>query len=298
MKTEHTSPVGRTQSRATDGWALILTGGGNRGAIQAGALLALFESGFRPDLIVGVSVGAINGSYLAFYPDLSGARKLVEFWRNLRSGELFGTGAPRLRALVAFTLRRAAAFSNHGFRAILDRELPSRNFADTLVPFAVTATHLESGTARTLADGDLIEAVLASAAVPVHLPPVLVAGERLIDGAVADPVPLHIVRERGLTRAVIIEPGHACNCPRVYESALSIVQQSVAVLARRCMEAEMRAGAEQLDVVHIGLACYADVPLTDLSRTPAMLSSGYEEASGRLRSLPGGLPWGVESRAL
>lgn len=45
--------------------ALVLTGGGNRGAIQAGALLALFEHGFRPDLIVGMSVGAINGVLLS-----------------------------------------------------------------------------------------------------------------------------------------------------------------------------------------------------------------------------------------
>ncbi len=277
-------------ARGLDRWALLLSGGGNRGAVQAGAALALFESGFVPDLVIGVSVGAINGAYLASYPDVAGAARLTEIWRRLDGRDLFGTRFPRMRAVVALVLGRRSAYTNTGLRALIERELPSWRFEDTAVPFAATATHLESGTARTLASGDMVAAVLASAAVPAHLPPVKVDGEWLIDGAISDPLPLHIAAGRGIARAVVIEPGYACACPRVYESGLSIVQQSISILARRCMEAELRTSRASFELIHLGLSCHADVPLADLSQTASMVSAGYAEATAALQGLRP-LPW-------
>lgn len=290
MTTQHQADYDALGSGGHERWALILTGGGNRGAIQAGAALALFETGFVPDLIVGVSAGALNGAYLASFPSIEGAERLTAIWRRVDGRRLFGTRFPRARTVAALLLGRRSAYTNSGLRSLLETELPSTRFEDTAVPLAVTATHLESGTARTLASGDMIRAVLASAAVPAHLPPVMVDGEWLIDGAIADPVPLHIPAGRGIDRIVVIEPGYACACSRVYESALSIMQQSVAVLARRCMDTELGTARHDLDIIHVGLSCHADLPLTDLSQTETMVASGYGEASSVLRSL-GPLPW-------
>lgn len=280
-----------TVEPSTQRWGLILTGGGNRGAAQAVALGALFETGFEPELIVGVSVGAINGAYLAFHPNLKGVAAIWRIWRGLDEEALYGRRLHRLRTLAALVLGRPAAFSNRGLRRLLERELPSRRFEDTRLPFVVTATHLETGTARAIGTGDIVQAVLASAAVPVHLPPVLVDGERLIDGAIADPVPLHLVAAHGLTGAAVIEPGHDCSCRRVFDDALSVAQQSVSVLARRCIDAELRAGTPGVQIIHLGLGCDSRREFTDFSQSEAMLRSGYEEASHRLNSLPAGLPW-------
>jgi len=259
--------------------ALILTGGGNRGAVQAGALLALFEQGYRPDLIIGVSVGAINGSMLSFYPTIDGVHRVLDIWRSLDGKHLFGAGSLAWRGLTAFLLRRPAAFSNRGLRDLLVHQLPSRHFSSTSVPFLAVATNLSTGRAVHIADGDLVEAVLASAAAPLRLPPVEIGGELLVDGAIADPIPIAAALAAGATQVVVVEPGHASDCPKVYDNVVSIFSQSIAIMARGILDAELDAAEGSADIIHLGLTCHADIPMTDLSRTPEMIESGYREAS-------------------
>ncbi|GMQ86054.1 MAG: patatin-like phospholipase family protein [Acidimicrobiia bacterium] len=273
-----------------DRWALILTGGGNRGATQAGAVLALFESGFVPDLILGVSIGAINGAYLAFYPNVGGAGRLTDLWRYADERRLFGTRFPRLRGLAAVLLGRPSAYSNDGFEALLTTHLPGTRFEETAIPLAVAATDLESGAARTLDAGEIIPAVLASAAAPAHFPPVIVNGERLIDGSLADPVPFHVAAQRGIRKAVVIEPGGQCTCRHDYRSALSVALQSVSILAHRCQEIEFAAAKDNLEVIHVRLTCEDELPMSDLSKTDVMIDSGYEEASAMFDAFET-LPW-------
>jgi NTE family protein len=65
--------------------AFALSGGGNLGPMQAGAVVALLEAGITPDLLVGTSVGALNAAFLSSRPGLSGAHSLVDGWATLRS---------------------------------------------------------------------------------------------------------------------------------------------------------------------------------------------------------------------
>jgi NTE family protein len=69
--------------------AFVLGGGGVRGAVEIGMLRALFERGIRPDLVVGTSAGAINGSWVAAGGDL---RDLGALWRGLRRADVFPFG--------------------------------------------------------------------------------------------------------------------------------------------------------------------------------------------------------------
>src|SRR6185437_5852056 len=64
--------------------AFVLSGGGARGALQVGMLKSLMEHGERPDLIVGTSVGAWNGSWLARQPSMAGVTSLENVWRTLK----------------------------------------------------------------------------------------------------------------------------------------------------------------------------------------------------------------------
>lgn len=259
--------------------ALVLTGGGNRGAIQAGAVLALFERGFRPDLIIGVSLGAINGALLSFYPSIDGVHRMLHTWRGLDGRHLFAPGSLAWRGLAAFIFGRSAAYSNRELRDLLLERLPSHRFSDTEVPFIAVATDLATGSSVHLSDGDLVQAVLASAAIPVHLPPVEVDGQLLVDGAIADPVPVAAAVAAGATRVIVVEPGHECECPRVYDNAASIFSQSIAIMARGRLAADLEAASDHTDIVHLGLTCHRDTPMTDLSRTPEMIESGYQEAA-------------------
>lgn len=71
--------------------AFVLSGGASLGSIQVGMLLALAEAGIAPDLIVGTSVGALNGGWISSRPDIDGINGLADLWRSLSRKDVFPT---------------------------------------------------------------------------------------------------------------------------------------------------------------------------------------------------------------
>ena len=90
------TPPGRT--------AFVLGGGGLLGAVEVGMLRALFEAGVRPDVLLGTSVGALNGALVASQPELAVVDRLTELWRTAGSAREAGYGDRPLR-----TVRRAVS---------------------------------------------------------------------------------------------------------------------------------------------------------------------------------------------
>ncbi|MFV1971277.1 MAG: patatin-like phospholipase family protein [Acidimicrobiia bacterium] len=263
------------------GWGLILTGGANWGAVQVGAARALFERGFHPEFIVGVSVGAINGAYLATQPSLDGVEALVELWEKADARKIFGSRLARIREL-AVVLFRDSAFSNRALRTFLGESIPVRRFEETKIPLAVVASDLESGTSRLLSSGDLLEAVLASTAIPGLFPPVEIDGERLVDGAIADPLPLSAVLERGIRRVVVIEAGRPCGCGDDLGHASGLFQRAVTVVMHDRMDLLVQLAPRDVELISLGLVCHSETPITDLSNASLRVRLGYEEAVGIL----------------
>ncbi len=267
-----------TQAALTEtGWGLILTGGANWGAVQVGAVGALFERGFRPELIVGVSVGAINGAYLASRPSPEGVDALVKLWEKADTRRIFGSRFARIRELAA-VLVHDSAFSNRALRSFLGQSLPVRRFEETTIPLAVVASDLASGTSRLLSSGDLLEAVLASAAIPGLFPPVEIDGERLVDGAIADPLPIAALLRRGIRRVVVVEAGRPCGCGNDLGHATSLFQRAVTVVMRDRMNLLLRLVPPEVELLSLGLVCHPETPITDLSHAALRARLGYEEA--------------------
>jgi NTE family protein len=179
--------------------AFVLSGGGNRGAVQAGALLALLERGIRPDLIVGTSVGALNGVALASNPTVEGARRIAQSWQKVRRSDIFPGNS--LTAGWRLLIGRGSLHAQDGFYRFVCAMLPGvEHFADLRVPCIVTATVLSSGQLR-LFGADPHErpadAIMASTAIPPFFPPYRYGGELLVDGAVVANLPLALAIGRG-----------------------------------------------------------------------------------------------------
>ncbi len=167
--------------------AFVLGGGGVLGAHEVGMLQALAEAGIRPGLIVGTSVGAINGVLVAADPDQAVAR-LARLWRDSAVDEAF---AGSLFGRVA-TLARSGTHlhSNAPLRRMLEELLPVRLIEDLAVPFQCVAASVERAAAHWFTAGPIVPAVLASAAVPGLLPPVRVGGEHFFDGGLVHSIPV------------------------------------------------------------------------------------------------------------
>lgn len=181
----------------------VLGGAGNMGAIQLGMLRALLERDLVPDLVVGCSVGALNGGAIASGPGLEALARLEALWLDVSAKDVWP--ARPLVGAVQLLQRRPAVNDNAGLRRVIDRFLPGATFADLAVPFACVATSLSTGKERWFSEGPLAEAVLASSALPAVLPPVEVDGDLLIDGATVNVVPLGRAIEMGATRVFILQ---------------------------------------------------------------------------------------------
>src|SRR5919108_3521580 len=125
------------------GAAFVLSGGASLGAVQAGMLQALLEWGACPDVVVGTSVGAINGAWIAGHPAAAGADGLAAVWRSLRRADVFPSSP--VRALTAVAGRSRAAVSPEGLRRLLSAHIPFQRLEDAPVPLHVVVADVLTG---------------------------------------------------------------------------------------------------------------------------------------------------------
>jgi NTE family protein len=182
--------------------AFVFTGGGALGAYQVGVVRALYEAGVAPDLLIGVSAGSVNASFLAWHPGVAGTHVLEDMWRNVRRRDLLPMHPTRV-ALALTGRRNSFVDSVHGER-FLRRHLGRRLIERAPTPLAIVATDLESGQSVLIRTGDLASAVVASSSFPGVYPPVQRDGRWLIDGGVVADIPLDLTIEVGAAAAVVI----------------------------------------------------------------------------------------------
>jgi NTE family protein len=196
--TDHT---GRTKT------AFVLAGGGSFGAIQVGMMHSLAAHGISPDMVVGSSVGAINGAYYAGDPTLKGVLQLETIWRGLRRQDVFPLTA---RALLSFLWRRDFLIPHDGIQKLIDDYIPYRNLEDAKLPLHIVTTDIVSGDSVVLSEGPLAQAVVASTAIPGAFAPVKYQDFYLCDGAISSNTPIRVAVAKGAQRLIILPTGYAC----------------------------------------------------------------------------------------
>src|SRR6185436_6532495 len=185
--------------------AFVLSGGGNRGALQGGALKALLERGIFPDLIVATSVGALNGVTLAADPTVAGAQRLAANWPLIRRADIF-PGNP-LTVGWRILSGRGSLHGQQNLARFIRRQVPPkvRRFKDLKVPCIVTATSLTTGQLRLFGSDPserLLDALLSSTAIPPFFPPYRYQDELLVDGALASSLNAMLSRQHAQERQI------------------------------------------------------------------------------------------------
>lgn len=184
--------------------AIVLGGGGVLGATQVGMLRALLETGFTPDLVVGTSVGALNGAVIAADPTQQAVASLADLWSSLADAGMFSdTMLARAGTLARY---RTHLYSAAPLRRLLSAHLPA-SFADLRVEFQCVAASIEKAGAHWFSSGSLPDAVMASCAVPGLLPPVVINGEHFLDGGLVHSIPVGRALALGATEIYVLHVG-------------------------------------------------------------------------------------------
>ncbi|MEI7999774.1 MAG: patatin-like phospholipase family protein [Actinomycetes bacterium] len=217
--------------------AFVLSGGGNQGVSQVGMLRALLERGIRPDVVVGTSVGALNGAVVATLPEIHQIDHLEEVWTRLTSEAIFPGGT--LRRAWNLLRRDDHLIPNSGMRALIENALVPDAFSDLAVPLRVVTADLDSGSEMVFASGPLRPALLASSALPGIFPPVPHGGGTLVDGAVVNLVPISHALAGPVDRIFVLDVSDPMG-ERPLRSPLDVVVRAMAISRDQRFDLELQ----------------------------------------------------------
>lgn len=182
--------------------AFVLPGGGALGAYQVGILRALVDAQVEPDLLVGVSAGAMNAALFAWNRGTEGLLRVEALWRTMRRRDLLRVNPGRMA--LAITGRRPSFLDSRHGESFLRQQLGARRIEDAPTRLAIIAANLGTGRSVVLDRGEVVTAIMASTAFPGVYPPVTIDGRTLIDGGVVADIPLDDAARLGARSAVVI----------------------------------------------------------------------------------------------
>lgn len=160
---------------------LALSGGGVKGFAHAGALKALEEFGYKPDIISGTSAGAVAGAlYVAGYSP----KEICDLFKN-KSFSNF----------TNITIPTSGLFSPAKFVDFLKQKITYSNIEDLPIPMRIVATDLDAGKIKVFTEGSLAERVMASATVPVVFQPTVIDDVHYVDGGIFCNFPVDVIRQ-------------------------------------------------------------------------------------------------------
>lgn len=261
---------------------VVTTFGLGRTAAQVGMLQVLAERGIVADHVVGSSLGAVNAAALA----AGRVDDLDEFWNWTSDDVLIKPVRMLARSVSAKQTRKLEG----QVREQLSRFLPV-DFAALSTPLTLVATDLETGGEVVLDSGDLVDAVMASSALPGLLPPVETGAGPVIDGGLIAGMPLRQVPDDTGT-VIVLDTGHSAVDEQTAQALRwwEVGAVSYAHLIRgQAIHALYRTASDKPVVV---LSCTAGRML-DFADPDAMVAAGRQVAAEQLDALPARLRKGI-----
>jgi len=277
--------------------AFVLSGGGNLGPLQVGALRALLEASIYPEMVVGCSAGALNAAYLARGVSFEQLDRLANVWRNVTTRDVYP--GHKLTAFWRFFSGQDSLYDNRNFYAFLQRHgtTPAHTFAQiNKVKLYVTATNLRTGRLHVFGDNlhdSLLDALMASTALtPMH-PPWEVDGEYYIDGGTITPLPLRVALERGATEIFSLHiessdgPGEDAVRDangRLIRGVAALLNRSFTTMLRLQVQHDLSLtqGHKQVKLHNIRLWVANPPAHNDFSKVEDLINNGYTAAKAYL----------------
>jgi NTE family protein len=216
--------------------AFVFAGGGSFGAIQVGMLQSLTAQGIVADMVVGSSVGALNGAFYAGDPTLDGVERLASIWRGLQRRDVFPVN---WRTVLSFLRHRDFLIPHDGIRKLIDDHIPYRNLQDAKLPVHIVTTDIISGDSIVLSEGSTAEAIVASTAIPGAFSPVHYKDYYLADGAISSNTPIRVAVQKGAKRLIILPTGHACATQAPPVGAVANALHALTLLISRQLVSEL-----------------------------------------------------------
>ena len=240
---------------------ISLSGGGAKGIAHLGVLQALEECGFKPQVIAGVSAGAIIG---ALYADGESPKEICQFFKD---SSFF--------KFVKIVVPKKGVMSTERFYNLLDGFLTAKTFEELQMPLTINATELIEGKNVYFNSGSLVDKIVASSSVPIFLTPKEMEGKVYVDGGIFCNMPAKVIRQDcdilfGVHVNPIVTEGSIDGMMDVMERVYHLANQSSTVSEKRACDVVI----EPVEARNNGMF--------DISKTQEIFDIGYRAAMVKL----------------
>jgi NTE family protein len=241
----------------------------------------LIGAGVTPDLIVGTSVGSLNGAWLASHTGVKGVEELRGLWLALRRRDIFPFSP--LQVMQGLIGRRDHLVSSANLGRWLSLHAPFFLIQQTPIPLYIMATDLLTGKAVTMATGDVIEALLASSAIPGVFPPVEFDGRLLVDGGIAANTPISQAVDLGADTVYVLPTVGTDGGVRP-RSAPGVTFHALSHLLGQASESEVRANADRCTLYVVPPTSSRGISPFDFSHSKELMDDSHRRTSHWLAS--------------
>jgi NTE family protein len=285
--------------------AIVMSGAANYGAMQAGALEIIMQSGVRPRMMVGSSAGALNAIFLAAQPSLERVLQLQEMWCAAGPDEV---GVPKaFVALRRIVQQKDGLIDSMRLARFLEERLPGEavTFGELEkmkgIKTYVTAVEIDRGAMRVFGDNPadrLLDGAMASSAVPPYFPPWSVGDQRYLDGGVYAKLPLCVAIERGATEVIALDVTYPMGSAKNAHGVMGVSGYSLSLMIKAQVAYEIAwARMRGIPIRVIELEAPGEVPFWDYTRAEFLINRGRELAAAQLKEDPW-KPASILTRAL
>ena len=261
--------------------AFVLGGGGARGALQVGALRALFEAGYQPDLLVGTSIGAANAAGLALWgANLDGVAALEKAYQSTAEGNLMDSPGRLVWHAISgrpfYTSKRAKEF------LIAAGITPDMLFGHVQNP-RLGLVGAEMGSGHPLIYGldpgqSVLEGVLASCAVPPWFEPIENDDQLILDGGALSNLPIEPALIMGATEIIALDLSVSPSTSGPM-NRFNQLERSISAFRKREIDLEIAlAEAKGVPVHYMQLQSFPPIQMWDFSTYRNLIEIGYETA--------------------
>lgn len=234
---------------------LALSGGGARGLAHIGILKVLEEHNFPIDFIAGTSMGSIIAGAYASGMDLS---QIEEIARSIRWSDV-----------TKMALSRMGLMSSEPLEDLLRRLMPVTDFSKMQIPLAVVAADIQTGQPVVITEGDAAHAIRISCTIPGVFAPVIDAkGRMLVDGGLAQNLPVMAVQQLGAERVIAVDVNSTIAMETPPTDVFQVILQSLMIIGR---------SSSQLQAMRADLLLQPSagrVRVDELEKAPELIEAG------------------------
>ncbi len=260
----------------------VMGGGGSLGAQQVGMLQALGESGIHADLVVGTSIGSVNGAVVASDP-VGAASRLTHLWLTLDADGVMGRSwIERIRHLLR---RTNSIYDTPAVAQLVAEHVGDIDITDLSVPYGAIVVDVTEGVPTRLSSGRLATAIEASTAIPGVFPMVRRNQRLLCDGGLITNVAVMDALEMGARSLVVLDCMFASHTLEVPTRLMDTALWTITTQLRQQVLRDLPLAGEEVPVLYLPGSPPVDVNPLDFAHTTTLMRDAYEHSRAFLETV-------------